>query len=223
MSNERRAGSVNEARLERGNLIVVAAPSGGGKSTLVARALSEIDRVRFSISYTTRKPRGAERHGTNYYFVSEKKFMAMRERGEFLESALVHGHYYGTHRNAVASMLDEGFDVILDIDVQGARQIRKQMPKAVQIFILPPSQEVLVARLTQRSLNAPGDLAHRLNNAKAEVKQYRQFKYVIVNEQLDRAFVALKAIIEAERQRTDRQVQRAQSIIATFRGEHVHG
>ena len=223
MSSERRAGWANEARPERGNLIVVAAPSGGGKSSLVARALSEIERVRFSVSYTTRKPRGAERHGTNYYFVSEKKFLAMRERGDFLESALVHGYYYGTHRGAVEAMLDEGVDVILDIDVQGARQVRKQMPRAVMIFILPPSREVLVDRLKKRSLNAPGDLAHRLNNATAEVKQYRRFKYVIVNEELDRAFAALKAIIEAERQRVDRQVRRARSIIATFRGEHMHG
>lgn len=219
MSNKRRAGSLNEARLERGNLLVVSAPSGAGKSSLVARAVQEIDRVDFSISYTTRKPRGTELHGKDYYFVSKKKFLALRERGEFIESALVHGHYYGTHRGAVEAMLDAGCDVILDIDVQGAQQIRQQMPKAVMLFILPPSQQALEERLKKRSLNAPGDLAHRLRNAKAEVQQYRRFKYVIVNDDLDRAFAALKAIIEAERQRTVRQTPRAQSIIATFGGE----
>lgn len=219
MSNKRRADLLNEARLERGNLIVVAAPSGAGKSTLVARAMNEIDRLRFSISYTTRKPRGAEQDGVNYYFVTAKRFLAMRARGEFIESALVHGHYYGTQRDAIQRMLGEGFDVILDIDVQGAEQIRKQMPKAVMIFILPPSQNALAARLRKRSLNAPADRARRLRNAQAEVKRYRRFKYVIVNDDLDRAFASLKAIIEAERQRRERQTQRAQSIIATFGGE----
>lgn len=218
MSNERRAGLLNNACFERGTLIVVAAPSGAGKSSLVARAMKELKCLRFSISYTTRKPRGTERHGVDYYFVSEKKFLTMRERGEFIESALVHGYYYGTHRGAVDAMLNAGFDVILDIDVQGAQQIRKQMPKAAMVFILPPSQQALEERLTKRSLNAPDDLAHRLRNAKTEVRQYRRFKYVIVNDDLERAFAALKAIIEAERQRTDRQKQHAQSIIATFGG-----
>jgi len=218
MSNERRAGSFTDARLERGNLIVVTAPSGAGKSSLVARAVQAIECVRFSISYTTRKPRGTERHGVDYYFVSEKKFLAMRERGEFIESALVHGYYYGTHRGAVEAMLKEGFDVILDIDVQGAQQLHKQIPKAVMIFILPPSRQALEERLKKRRLNAPDDLARRLRNATAEVRQYRRFKYVIVNDDLERAFAALRAIIEAERQRTDRQKQHAQSIIATFGG-----
>ena len=222
-SIDRNTNATKKRDAERGNLIVVSAPSGAGKSSLVNRALTQIRRLRFSISYTTREPRGSERDGIDYYFVRDEAFRAMRERGEFIESAEVHGYLYGTHKATVEEMLAEGYDVILDIDVQGAEQISRQMPEAMTVFILPPSRKVLEARLRKRNLNAPEDLERRLRNAAAEVKLYERFKYVIINDDLDRAFAALKAIISAERRRPDRQKNRVQSIIDTFEGEGLHG
>ncbi|HEX8089661.1 MAG TPA: guanylate kinase, partial [Blastocatellia bacterium] len=211
---ERNPDSRNDV-IERGNLIVVSAPSGAGKSSLVARAVKQITRLRYSISYTTRAARGAEKHATDYFFVSEKDFQDMRERGEFLEFAEVHGFLYATHRATVEAMLDKGFDVILDIDVKGAQQIVRHMPEAVTIFIMPPSRKVLEARLRKRNLNAPADLDRRLRNATAEVQLYERFGYVIINDNRDRAFASLKTIIIAERRRPGRQRNRVQSIIAT--------
>jgi guanylate kinase len=205
-------------KVERGNLIVVSAPSGAGKSSLVTRALKQVRRLRYSISYTTRAARGTEKHAVDYFFVSGDEFRQMRERGEFLESAEVHGYYYGTHRATVEAMLNKGFDVILDIDVQGAEQILRQMPEAVTVFIMPPSRKVLERRLRTRNLNAPADLERRLRNATGEVHLYERFSYVIINDDRDRAFGSLKAIITAERRRPERQKNRIQSIIATFGG-----
>jgi guanylate kinase len=235
MLNEARA-SVSEAEhavdrsvnrktrdAERGNLIVVSAPSGAGKSSLVARALKQIRRLRYSVSYTTRAPRGSERDGIDYYFVTDEVFRAMHERGEFIESAEVHGYMYATHRAAVEKVLAEGYDVILDIDVQGAEQISHQMPEAVTVFVLPPSRKVLEVRLRKRNLNAPEDLGRRLRNAAAEVRLYDRFKYMIVNDDRNRAFGALKAIISAERHRPDRQENRVQSILNTFGAGGLNG
>src|SRR5687768_6951837 len=146
----------NEAQ-PRGNLIVVSAPSGAGKSSLVEEVLKRVDRLKYSISYTTRKARGAERDGVEYYFVGTEEFLDMRDRGEFLESAEVHGFLYGTQRATIERILGEGSDVILDIDVQGARQILQQMPEAVTVFVLPPSREILESRLRMRNLNDPED------------------------------------------------------------------
>lgn len=207
---------------ERGNLIVVSAPSGAGKSSLAERVLKRVEDLRFSISYTTREPRGSEQHGTNYYFVSEAEFLAMRERDEFLECAKVHGHLYGTHEKAVEEMVSQGFDVMLDIDVQGAEQVRRRVPEAILIFILPPSREVLEARIRARKLNAPGDIKRRLRNAGIEVQLYERFDHVVVNDDLDRALAELEAIIVAERCRPERQRNRIESIIATFGGEATH-
>jgi len=204
---------------ERGTLIVVSAPSGAGKSSLVERAMKRLGRLRYSISYTTRPPRGPERHGVDYFFVDETTFMEMRERGEFIESACVHGYYYGTHRATIEQMLAEGYDVIMDIDVQGAAQMRERMPEAVSVFVLPPSKKVLEARLRRRNLNAPEDLARRLANAAAEVRLYERFDYVIINDDRDRSFGALKAIIVAERRRPFRQRNKIRSILDTFGGE----
>jgi guanylate kinase len=208
--------------VERGKLIVVSAPSGAGKSSLVERAVKHINRLRYSISYTTRAARGAEKHGVDYFFVPEEVFQGMRERGEFLESAEVHGYLYGTHKATVEAMLDKGFDVILDIDVQGAEQIVRHMPEAVTVFIMPPSRKVLEARLRKRNLNAPADLDRRLRNATAEVRLYEKFGYVIINDHRDRAFASLKTIITAERRRPGRQKNRVESIIATFGGESIN-
>jgi guanylate kinase len=221
-----KAGSQAEptapAHPEHGNLIVVSAPSGAGKSSLAERVLKRVEGLRFSISYTTREPRGTEQHGVDYYFVSEDEFQAMREHGEFLECAEVHGHLYGTHEELVAQMLSGGFDVMLDIDVQGAEQVRRRVPEAILIFILPPSREVLEARLRARNLNEPADIERRLRNAGIEVQLYERFDYVVVNEDLDRALGQLEAIIVAERCRPERQRNRIESIIATFGGDSFH-
>jgi guanylate kinase len=235
MSNDTRAGGESEARSDAekkgprddirnrtGKLVVVTAPSGAGKSSLVERALVRVPRLRYSISYTTRRARGAESHGVNYFFLSEDEFLAMRDRGEFLESACVHGFLYGTHRASIERMTGEGFDVILDIDVQGAEQVRRQMPDAITVFVLPPSREVLESRLRSRNLNTAADLERRLRNATAEVRAYKDFKYIIVNDDLDRAAAALEAIILAERQRTKRQEGNALDILSTFGGESFY-
>lgn len=205
-----------------GSLIVVAGPSGAGKSSLVQRALDEIDRLKFSVSYTTRSPRSGEGNGVDYFFVSREEFLALRDRDEFLEYAEVHGQLYATSRSQVAEAAGNGIDLILDIDVQGADQIRRRMPEAVTIFIMPPSREAVEERLRLRNLNAPEDIERRMANAASEVQMYGHFKYVVVNDDLDRATAALEAIIIAERHRTDRQQRVAQSILDTFGGESVY-
>jgi len=204
---------------ERGTLIVVSAPSGAGKSSLAERVLKRIGDLRFSISYTTREPRGLEQDGVDYYFVSEDEFLAMRERNEFLECAEVHGCLYGTHEKPVEELLSQGLDVMLDIDVQGAEQVRRRVPEAILIFIMPPSWEVLEARLRARNLNAPDDIERRLRNAAIEVQLYERFDYVVLNDDLDRALALLEAIIVAERCRPHRQRNRIESVIDTFGGE----
>jgi guanylate kinase len=205
--------------VERGNLIVVSAPSGAGKSSLAERALKRIEGLKFSVSYTTREPRGAEKDGVDYHFVTEDQFRAMSGRGEFLESAEVHGYLYATHRASVEELLTQGLDVILDIDVQGADQVKRRVPEAITVFILPPSREILEARLRSRNLNEPADLERRLRNAAVEVTLYSNFDYVIVNDDLDRALASLEAIITAERCRLSRQTRYVESILNTFGGE----
>ena len=221
MSSEN--STLPDTQSERGTLIVVSAPSGAGKSSLAERVLKRVGDLRFSISYTTREPRGSEQNGVDYCFVSEDEFNAMRERDEFLECAEVHGHLYGTHEKPVEELLSQGFDVMLDIDVQGAEQVRRRVPEAILVFILPPSCEVLQARLRARNLNAPADIERRLRNAAIEVQLYARFDYVVVNDDLDRALAQLEAIIIAERGRPDRQRNRIESVIATFGGESFHG
>jgi guanylate kinase len=205
--------------VERGNLIVVSAPSGAGKSTIAERVLGRIEALRYSISCTTRKPRGAESDGIEYYFISDEDFDGRLQRGEFLEWAEVHGSRYGTLQRHVEEMLGQGSDVMLDIDVQGAEQIRRRVPEAVTVFILPPSGDALERRLRMRNLNDRADVERRLRNAVAEVRLYEKFKYVIVNEYLDQAAAVLEAIVIAERHRPERQRERARCIIETFGGE----
>ncbi|QUW03982.1 guanylate kinase [Chloracidobacterium validum] len=197
-------------------LVVVSAPSGGGKSTLLRRLLAEVDNLRYSISYTTRPPRPGERDGEHYYFVSPDDFERMREHGEFLESALVHGHFYGTHRKFVEATLDRGQDLILDIDVQGAESLANIMPEATRIFIMPPSYDVLCQRLRARGSDDPAIIARRLRNAGQEVRRFREFHYVVVNDDLDRALQALICIIGAERERWRLTEKALDAIVATF-------
>ena len=182
-----------------GNLFVVAAPSGAGKSSLV-KALMELDsRVQPSVSHTTRPPRGQEKHGREYFFVSAEDFDTMVLAGAFVEWAHVHGQRYGTSRKAIEERIAQGADVILEIDFQGALQIKRIFANAVLIFILPPSWEELRSRLERRGEDSPDVIELRLKNAAVEMTQAREFDFVIINELFDRALFDLKAIVHAQR------------------------
>ena len=182
-----------------GNLFVVAAPSGAGKSSLV-KALLELDsHVQPSVSHTTRAPRGQEKHGREYFFVSEQEFDAMVQADAFVEWAHVHNHRYGTSKKAIEDHMGQGADVILEIDFQGAIQIKQVFANAISIFILPPTWEELRARLERRGEDSPEVIELRLKNAAIEVAQVQQFDFVIINELFDRALFDLKAIVHSQR------------------------
>jgi guanylate kinase len=182
-----------------GNLVVVAAPSGAGKSSLV-KALMELDsHVQPSVSHTTRAPRGQEKHGREYFFVSEAEFDNMVQANAFVEWAKVHNHRYGTSKKAIEERMAQGADVILEIDFQGALQIKSIFANAVTIFILPPSWEELRSRLERRGEDAPNVIEVRLQNAALEVAQVHQFDFVIINESFDRALFDLKSIVHSQR------------------------
>jgi guanylate kinase len=200
----------------RGMLIVVSSPSGGGKGTLIDRVLQTVPGVSYSISYTTRGPRENEKDGREYFFVSREVFEEMIERGDFLEWADVYGHLYGTSRVQVEQERAAGRDIILEIDVQGAESIRGLVPDAVTVFILPPSFELLQKRLIARGTDLPEDLDRRLRGAPAEVQQYKNFQYVILNDDINRASAQLASVIYAERARRERQEQTSSEALADF-------
>ena len=201
-----------------GNLFVVAAPSGAGKSSLV-KALLELDsRVHPAVSHTTRPPRGQENHGREYFFLSEEEFDGMVQRDAFLEWAHVHGHRYGTSRHIIEERVQRGADVILEIDFQGAINIKAIFANAVLIFILPPSYEELRSRLQRRGEDSPEVIELRLENAAAEMAQAREFDFVIINELFERAVFDLKAIVHAQRLKFAAQ-RRART--ETFQALHI--
>ena len=201
-----------------GNLFVVAAPSGAGKSSLV-KALMELDaRVQPSVSHTTRAPRGQEKHGREYFFVSQPEFDAMILGSAFVEWANVHGFRYGTSKKAIEERIAQGADVILEIDFQGALQIKKVFANAVLIFILPPSWDELRSRLERRGEDSPEAIELRLKNAELEVAQAREFDFVIINELFERALFDLKAIVHAQRLKFSAQ-RRARA--DTFQTLHI--
>ena len=198
-----------------GNLFVVAAPSGSGKSSLV-KALMEVDAgVQPSISHTTRAPRGQDKHGREYYFVDDAEFDAKIAAGDFLEWAHVHGRRYGTSRQAIEARIAAGGDVVLEIDWQGALQIQRQFPNAILVFVLPPSWEELRARLQRRGEDTPEVIELRLANAREELAQVKHFDYVIINEVFERALFDLKTIVHAQRLRyTAQKTARAETFEA---------
>jgi len=206
-------------------VFIISAPSGSGKSTLVNNLLRREPNLLFSVSYTTRDPRGQERDGAQYRFVSREQFEAMIARDEFLEFAEVFGNYYGTHREVVERGQTEGRDVILDIDVQGARQLRRKIPDAISIFILAPSREELAKRLRARSEDSEETIARRLAGAAQEIEDYAQYDYVLVNEDVATASDLLHAIVKAERLRrkSPRVTARVEKILVSFAAPAANG
>ena len=199
-----------------GNLFVVAAPSGAGKSSLV-KALLELDsHLVVSVSHTTRQPRGQEQQGREYVFVSESQFRAMVGRGEFFEWAEVHGHRYGTSKAAIESRVEGGDDVVLEIDWQGALQIKALFPNAVLIFILPPSFDELQQRLQRRGEDGHEAIERRMANARAEVAQARHFDFVIINSLFETALFDLKAIVHAQRLKYAAQARSKPAVFAAL-------
>jgi guanylate kinase len=197
-------------------IFIISAPSGSGKSTLVARLLHLDPRLRFSVSYTTRKARGHEKPGENYVYISREEFEERIKRNEFLEYAEVFGNYYGTHRRALDRAEAEGKDLVLDIDVQGARQLKKAVPEAVSVFILAPSRDILEQRLRDRSEDSEQVIERRLQEAAAEIRNYHDYDYILVNHQVDESVDILVSIVKAERVRRIRMEDQIRPILATF-------
>jgi guanylate kinase len=197
-------------------VFIISAPSGSGKSTLVNRLMQEIGRLRFSISYTTRAPRGKEKHGESYYYVTREEFERRIEKDEFLEHADVFGNYYGTHQSELDFAARDGCDLVLDIDVQGAAQLKRKIPDAVTIFILAPSREILEQRLRSRGEDAEEVVQRRLLKAADEIRNYDQYDYVLVNHEVDESAEALKSIVRAERMKRIRVEDQIRPILAGF-------
>ena len=195
----------------------MSAPSGSGKSTLVARLMAADPHLRFSVSYTTRLPRGSEKNGESYYFVERTDFEARLENNEFLEYAEVFGNYYGTHRSALSKAEAEDKDLLLDIDVQGAAQVKESLAEAVTIFILPPNRDILERRLRSRSEDTEEVMERRLSDAATEISNYQLYDYVLVNQDLEESTADLLAIVRAERVRRCRMEARIAPILASFK------
>ena len=198
-------------------VFIISAPSGSGKSTLTHRLLDETPNLRFSISYTTRAPRGQEVNGKEYFFITREEFERRIKMGEFLEFAQVFDNFYGTHISELDRADMEGVDLILDIDVQGARQLKDRIPAAVSIFILPPSREVLEQRLRARGQDSEPVIERRLHEAAEEIRKYSQYDYVLVNREVEASVDTLKSIVKATRSRRDRMEREIRPILETFR------
>jgi guanylate kinase len=199
----------------KGLLFVITAPSGAGKSSLISAVLADLPDLRASVSYTTRPPRQGEENGREYHFVDDKTFLAMLERGEFLESAEVHGYRYGTSHRVILEVLDRGLDLILEIDWQGAQQVRRLYPECVGIFILPPSLAELERRMRTRALDSDEVIKRRMANAREEVQHAPEFKYAIINKEFEEARRDMAAVIRASRVETAAQLARHPEIFRT--------
>ena len=200
-----------------GNLFIVTAPSGAGKTSLVRALLNADPGVRLSISYTTRSPRPGEAGGVDYHFVDEAEFQRMLGAGEFLESAHVHGAWYGTSQTVIDAQLRAGNDLILEIDWQGAAQVRSQYSQGIGVFILPPSLAALEQRLRGRAQDSEAVIARRLAAAREEISHVGEFDYVIINDQFDAALQDLLAIVRAQRLRGEKQLWRNQELLRNFK------
>jgi guanylate kinase len=200
-----------------GNLFIVCAPSGAGKTSLVNALLEREQELELSVSYTTRAPREGEVDGRNYHFVSHEAFVSMAARGDFLESAEVHGNLYGTSHAWISARREEGKDILLEIDWQGAAQVRKLMPDAIGIFVLPPSPEILRKRLVLRGQDATEVIERRLAAAREEIAHVAEFDYVIINQNFDVAVTDLVSIVRTQRLRGAVQLARHRELINQFK------
>jgi guanylate kinase len=217
LEDQHTGATLSEVMTGRGMLVVVSSPSGGGKGTLIRRALKTVPNLGYSVSITTRPAREGEVDGRDYFFVSVERFRQMVDEGNFLEWAVVHGNLYGTSYVEIKRELDEGHDIILEIDVQGATSVRRLVEDAVSVFILPPSFEILRDRLVGRGSERPDDLELRLKNSRGEVEHYREFQYLVINDDAERAAGLLASIIYAERARRERQEEVARRVLASFK------
>jgi guanylate kinase len=197
----------------KGLLVVISAPSGTGKTTLTHMLLKEFPNMEFSVSYTTRPPRPGEVNGKDYFFVDRETFERMIEEGDFLEWAEVYGNLYGTSKSQVLKALNEGKDIILDIDTQGALQVKKNFPEAVLIFVLPPSLSELERRLRRRGTDDEETIERRLRVAREEIKRAPLYDYIVVNDVLEIAFENLKSIIRAEKCKTERLAEQFEKVV----------
>jgi guanylate kinase len=198
------------------NLFIISAASGAGKTSLIKALLANDEHLKLSISHTTRKPRPGEIDGVDYHFVDEATFLAMLSEAKFLESAEVHGAYYGTSQTAAEVPLKMGFDVILEIDWQGAEQVRRLYPQAISIFVLPPSIETLAHRLNSRGQDSAEVIANRVAAARTEMRHVSEFDYVTINDDFDEALQDISAIVRAQRLTCAVQLQRYASLIQTL-------
>jgi guanylate kinase len=198
-------------------IFIISAPSGSGKSTLVSRLIQNVPGLMFSVSYTTRTPRGAEKNGHEYQFVSKDEFEGMIARDEFLEWANVFGNYYGTHRKALDQAREQGKDLVLDIDVQGALQLKSKVPEAVTVFILAPSRQILEQRLRSRGEDRNEVIEERLRIAAEEIRNYQAYDYVVINRDLPESDTALCAVVRAERVRRTRLEDKIRPVLESFK------
>lgn len=207
---------MNVKNSQQGTLFVVSAPSGAGKTSLLKKLLLQIDKVSTSISHTTRGMRQGEVNGVDYHFVSVEDFKSLIAQGAFFEFAEVFGNFYGTSKASIAEQLASGIDVILEIDWQGARQIRKQMPLSRSIFILPPSKQALASRLQNRGQDEPGVIEQRMKAAHEEMSHYNEYDYLVINDQFDQALQDLLAILQAERLKITHQTDHCASLLSNL-------
>jgi guanylate kinase len=197
-------------------IFIISAPSGSGKSTLTSQLIQRVPNLRFSVSYTTRAPRGQEKDREAYFFISREEFEQRAQAAEFLEYAEVFGNYYGTHISELARANRDGYDLVLDIDVQGARQLKEKIPAAVSIFVLPPSRQVLEKRLRARGQDSDEVIQRRLREAAEEIRNYFRYDYVLVNQEVAASVDTLVSIVKATRSRRDRMEDSIRPILETF-------
>jgi len=202
----------------RGCLFIVSGPSGSGKTVMASAVLKSLPNLKFSVSYTTRAPRGREHDGVEYHFVSKERFESLIRGNELIEWAQVYGNYYGTEEKSIDDLLGQGLDVLLDIDVQGAATIRSKRPDAVSVFIMPPSYQVLRERLESRKLDKKYVIEQRLRISCEEITRYKDFDYLIINDELSRSTDELRAIIVSSRCRMERRSESARRVLETFGG-----